>query len=58
MKGCPCGECDRPPRSVDQVEWALHSGGVTQTLLWPPSSAAIVLEDPDQRPYVWDLPDG
>lgn len=35
------------------------SGGeVQQVLVWDPNEAWVVFEDPDCRPYVWDLPDG
>jgi len=32
-------------------------GEVKQVLMWEPGEAWAVFEDPDCRPYVWDLPE-
>jgi len=32
-------------------------GEIQQVLMWEPGEAWVVLEDPDCRPYLWDLPD-
>lgn len=55
-RGIPCGLGDGAQPAAEAAA-GCDGGEVQQLLVWEPAEAWVVLEDPDCRPYVWDLPD-
>lgn len=59
--GVPCFPGGSPGQRGGLLgEWEYPEGAdpLRQVLVWGPNNAWTLIEDPDARPYVWDLPDG
>lgn len=52
-----CDLLEAFPGQYREISWDLHRGrrSMPFTILAEPELAAVLIEDPDLRPYLWDL---